>query len=293
MKIRSIAWVAAAAITFITFVNPVQAEGDPIVATVNGTKILRSQVVEAYSNLPEQYRQVPMDQLYPVLVNSLIDSKLAADQARKEKIHESAEFKAELAAITDRLLGAKLIQERVDAKISDETVAKRYADMVKEIGEQVEVHARHILVKTEDEAKALIKELNGGADFASLAKKKSTGPSGPNGGDLGYFGKGQMVPEFEQAAFALDKGKVTTTPVQTQFGWHVIKVEEARKQPAPALADVRDQLRQQLLRARYAEVLADLKAKTRIEVMVEETPAAAGEAPAEGGEAPAEAPKAE
>ena len=159
MKIRSIAWVAAAAITFITCVNPVQAEGDPIVATVNGTKILRSQVVEAYSNLPEQYRQVPMDQLYPVLVNSLIDSKLAADQARKEKIHESAEFKAELAAITDRLLGAKLIQERVDAKISDETVAKRYADMVKEIGEQVEVHARHILVKTEDEAKALATQM--------------------------------------------------------------------------------------------------------------------------------------
>ncbi len=265
MKIRSIAWVAAAAITFITCVNPVQAEGDPIVATVNGTKILRSQVVEAYSNLPEQYRQVPMDQLYPVLVNSLIDSKLAADQARKEKIHESAEFKAELAAITDRLLGAKLIQERVDAKISDETVAKRYADMVKEIGEQVEVHARHILVKTEDEAKALIKELNGGADFASLAKKKSTGPSGPNGGDLGYFGKGQMVPEFEQAAFALDKGKVTTTPVQTQFGWHVIKVEDKRTQEAPKLEEMAPQIRQGMAREIGASVTQELRKSAKIE----------------------------
>ena len=143
--------------------------------------------------------------------------------------------------------------------------------------EQINRYARHILVKTEDEAKAIIKELDDGADFEATAKEKSTGPSGPNGGDLGFFGKGQMVPEFETAAFALDKGSFTKEPVQTQFGWHVIKVEDKRPQEKPKFEDVAAQLRQQLIRERYETVMAELKADTPVEILdptLEEQPEA-------------------
>jgi len=242
-----------------------QAAEDPVVATVDGAKIHRSQVTDAYSRLPAEYQQVPLDQIYPALLNSMIDTKLAAAQARKENVHETEDFKQELAAFTERLLGSTLIQRLVDAKVTAEAVAQRYAKVVKDMGQQVEVHARHILLKTEDEAKAVIKELSGGADFADLAKKKSTGPSGPNGGDLGYFGKGQMVPEFEKAAFALDKGAVTKAPVQTQFGWHVIKVEDKRTQQAPSLEEMEPQIRQSLTREVGAEVTQGLRDKAKIE----------------------------
>ena len=244
---------------------PVLAAGDTVAATVDGAKIMRSEVTEAYSRLPAEYQQVPLEQIYPALLNSLIDTKLAAIKARKEKIHETAEFKEELAAFTERLLGSTLIQRAVEAKVTDAAVAARYAEVTKDMGGQVEIHARHILVKTEDEAKAVIKDLAGGADFADTAKKKSTGPSGPNGGDLGYFGKGQMVPEFEKAAFALDKGAMTQTPVKTQFGWHVIKVEDKRSQPAPSLEEMEPQIRDSLTREIGAEVTKGLRETAKIE----------------------------
>lgn len=245
--------------------GPALAADDPVVATVNGAKIHRSQLTEAYSRLPAQYQQVPIEQLFPALLDSMIDAKLAAEQAVKEKVHETEAFKAELEAFKERLLGSTLIQNMVDAKVTVEAVSQRYATVVKDMAGQVEVHARHILVKTEEEAKAVIKDLSGGADFADLAKKKSTGPSGPNGGDLGYFGKGQMVPEFEKAAFAMDKGGVTKAPVQTQFGWHVIKVEDKRTQEAPSLEEMEPQIRQSLTREIGAEVTKDLRGSAKIE----------------------------
>ncbi|MAN80466.1 MAG: peptidylprolyl isomerase, partial [Magnetovibrio sp.] len=122
---------------------PVLAADDPVVATVDGTKIMRSEVTEAYSRLPAEYQQVPLEQIYPALLNSLIDTKLAAIRARKEKVHESPEFKEELAAFTERLLGSTLIQRAVDAKVTDDAIAARYAEVVKDMGGQVEVHARH------------------------------------------------------------------------------------------------------------------------------------------------------
>jgi peptidyl-prolyl cis-trans isomerase C len=244
---------------------PALAADDPVVATVNGEKILRSELMAAHENLPPQYRQVPFEQIYVALLNTLIDTKLAAAQAIEEKIHESAEFKQQMAAFKDRLLGSTLIQKMVDAKVTAEAVAERYAMVVKDMGEQVEVHARHILMNTEDEAKAVIQELSKGADFAELAKKKSTGPSGPNGGDLGYFGKGQMVPEFEKAAFAMDKGDVSKRPVQTQFGWHVIKVEDKRTQEAPSKEEMEPQIRQSLMKEIGEQVTKGLRDSAKIE----------------------------
>lgn len=245
--------------------GPAQAADDPVVATVNGTKIMRSDVTAAYGQLPDQYKQVPFEQIFPALVDSLIDTKLAAGAARKEKIDETPEFKAELEGFTERLLGSTLIQREVETKVTDAAVKARYDKVTKDMGGKSEIHARHILLKTEDEAKAVINDLAGGADFAETAKKKSTGPSGPNGGDLGYFGKGQMVPEFEKAAFALNKGDVTDAPVKTQFGWHVIKVEDKRTQQPPTFAEMEPQIRQNLMREAGAAFTQGLREEAKIQ----------------------------
>lgn len=264
MKIKQVSLVAAGAIMLLTLAAPVRAADDPVVATVNGQNIHRSQVADAYSRLPAQYQQVPIEQIFPALLDSMIDAKLAAIQAVKDKVHETEQFKAELAAFRERLLGSTLIQNAVEAQVTAKAVSDRYSQVVKDLAGQVEVHARHILLKTEDEAKAVIKDLAGGADFADMAKKKSTGPSGPNGGDLGFFGKGQMVPEFEKAAFAMDKGGVSKTPVKTQFGWHVIKVEDKRAQKAPSLEEMEPQIRQSLTREIGAQITQDLRGKADI-----------------------------
>ncbi len=244
---------------------PALAQDDPVVAVINGEKIMRSDLVAAYGNLPPQYQQVPLEQLFPALVNSIIDTKLAAAEARKQNLHETEDFKREIASFTERLLGSMIIQQNVEKAVSEDTVKARYAQVVGEMGDQSQVHARHILVKTEDEAKAVIKKLDGGADFADLAKKRSTGPSGANGGDLGFFGKGQMVPAFEKAAFALDKGAVTKAPVQTQFGWHVIKVEDKRSQTPPSLEEMAPQIRQSLAQEAGAAYAQGLREGAKIE----------------------------
>lgn len=245
--------------------GPAQAADDPVVATVNGTKIMRSDVTQAYGQLPDQYKQVPFEQIFPALLDSLIDTKLAAGAARKAKIDETPAFKAELQGFTERLLGSTLIQREVETKVTDAAVKARYDEVTKEMGGKSEIHARHILLKTEDEAKAVIKDLAGGADFAETAKKKSTGPSGPNGGDLGYFGQGQMVPEFEKAAFALDKGGMTDAPVKTQFGWHVIKVEDKRTQQPPTFAEMEPQIRQSMMREAGAAFTQGLREDAKIQ----------------------------
>jgi len=218
--------------------SPASAEDDPVVAVVNGQKILKSHLMEAQQLLPRQYQQVPLEQIYPALVDSIIDTKLAAADARAKKLDKDADFRARMDRIEDQLLQRIVLENEMSQAISEDALKKRYDKMVAGLSDKEEVHARHILLKTEDDAKSVIQELGKGADFAELAKKKSTGPSGPNGGDLGFFGKGQMVPAFEQAAFKLKKGEVSETPVKTQFGFHVIKVEAWRKAEVPKYDDV-------------------------------------------------------
>lgn len=240
--------------------SPVAAEDDPVVAIVNGQKILKSHLVEAQQLLPRQYQSVPLDQIYPALVDSIIDTKLAAADARAKKLHEEADFRARMDRIEDQLLQRMVLEKEMTQAISDATLKQRYEKTVAGLAEREEVHARHILVKTEDEAKMVIKELGKGGDFAELAKTKSTGPSGPNGGDLGFFGKGQMVPAFEKAAFAMKKGEVSGDPIKTQFGYHVIKVEDRRKAEVPAYDAMVEQLRGEISQERgsaYVEKLRD------------------------------------
>ena len=237
----------AAASLYLAVSMPVSAaEDDPVVATVNGVEIHFSQVKNAHTRLPEQYRRAPFDVVFSGLIDSLIDSRLAADDARRQNLHDAPGFKDQMARIEEQLLQRMALSKAIADKVSDTEVKARYETEVKKLTDVEQVKVRHILLKTEDVAKVIIAELKNGGDFAELAKKKSTGPSATDGGDLGFFGKGQMVPAFEKAAFALKTGAFTETPIKTQFGWHVIKVEDRKKADIPSLEEMAPAIRDEL-----------------------------------------------
>ena len=246
-------------------IAPAHAEGDKVVATVDGKKITESDVKDAIEAVGSGIAQVPEAQRQEVLTKVLIDTHLLANAARAAGLADTAEFKKRVEWMTIRALREVYINEKINATLTDKDIKAKYDELTKGIKPEKEVRARHILLKTEDEAKAVITELGGGADFAELAKKKSTGPSGPRGGDLGFFGQGRMVPAFDKAVFALKPGEVSKTPVKTQFGWHVIKVEETRDKPLPAFDQVKDQVRTAMQGERLQKSLEDLRSKAKIE----------------------------
>ncbi len=231
---------------------------DPVVATVNGASILRSDIEAARSQLPEQYRSLPMEQVFQPILNQLIRTKLLSQKARDAKMQETEAHKRSVALIEDRLLEQVYLQQAIEKRLTDKALRDRYETAVKSFPTSEEVRARHILVKTEAEAVAIIKEISGGADFAKLAAEKSIGPSKTRGGDLDYFGRGQMVKSFEDAAFALEKGAVTEKPVQSQFGWHVIKVEDKRQSKPPSFEDAREQISQEMSQEAAGDVVKEL-----------------------------------
>lgn len=229
--------------------TPVQTQAqtaDPVIATVNGANIYRSDIEAARAQLPEQYRNMPVERLYQPLLSQLIRSKLISQKARADKLQDDAGHKKRLAMIEDRLLEEAYLQKIIEGKLTEEAMRARYKDTVAKMPANEEVRARHILVKTEAEAVAIIKDIAGGADFAKLAGEKSIGPTKTQGGDLGYFGRGQMVKPFEEAAFGLKPGEVTQKPVQSPFGWHVIKLEDKRAQKPPSFEEAQDQIGQEM-----------------------------------------------
>ncbi|WP_037546681.1 peptidylprolyl isomerase [Stappia stellulata] len=246
-----------------------QEPGDAV-ATVGESVITEADIAFASQDFAEQLANVPQGQWRKVLTDIVIDMQLMANAAEEADIDDEDDFQRQVDFLTMRALRNAYLVREVENKVSDEMVQAAYDKEFADYAGEDERKARHILLESKEEAEAVIEALEDGGDFVELAKEKSTGPSGPNGGDLGYFTRGRMVKEFDDAAFALEVGAFTKEPVQTQFGWHVIKVEDARTQPAPELDDVRDRLRQDLLRARYAEVMDALKANTTIEVVAEE-----------------------
>lgn len=241
-------------------------EDSAVVATVNGVEITQREFALAEVEMLEQFAQVPAEQRKAAILNALIDIKVLAAAAVDEGLENSVSFKARMAYNRSRWLHNELFSEKALKTITDEDIKARYDIEIKSLPQEVEVRARHILVETEDEAKAIITELDGGADFVQLAKDKSTGPSGPNGGDLGYFGRGQMVPEFETAAYALEKGKYTKEAVKSQFGWHIIFKEDERDREPPSFEQVKDQVRQTIAREKYFALTRDAREKYKIEI---------------------------
>lgn len=243
------------------------AKTDPnkVLATINGTKITQKDVDQISADLDPQFARLPDDQRRLAALAAIIDIKSLAAKAEEEKIDQTPEFKARMEFLKDRALHNDYFKQQVVDKITDADIRARYDKEMAAMPPQNEVRARHILVKTKEEAEAIIKQLDGGAKFEDVAKEKSTDGSAAQGGDLGYFGPGQMVPEFEKAANELEVGKYTKDPVQTQFGFHVIKLEDKRVQQPPAFDQVKDQVKQILIRERYMELVKKDRGDLKVE----------------------------
>jgi len=277
---------------------PQPAPVDPaeVVATVNGTEITEADLTLAMSDLDQQFQQLAPEQRRAAALSALIEIKLAAAESTKAGIADSDDFKRRMAFLRERALHSAFVEEQIAGAITDEQVRARYDQEIANTPPTNEVKAAHILVPTEEEAKAVIAELDAGKDFAELAKEKSSDGAAQNGGDLGYFGPGRMVPEFEQAAFALDVGAYTKEPVKSQFGWHVIKVTDKRVQQPPAFEQVAQQIRSIMLRENYLAKVTEMRKAAKVDVAdpelkkVLDAEAAADEA-AEGDAPSGEAPK--
>ena len=212
-------------------------DADTVVATVNGTDITLGHMIVLQQRLPEQYQQLPDQVLFDGILEQLIQQTALGQQITEMNKRATLILENESRA----LLAGDVIDQKANEPVTDEALALAYAASYGDVVPEAEYEASHILVETEAEAIALIEELANGADFATLAAEKSTGPSGPNGGALGWFGAGMMVPEFEQAVQTLNVGEVSA-PVQTQFGWHVIILTDSRQKEAPSLESVRAEL---------------------------------------------------
>jgi peptidyl-prolyl cis-trans isomerase C len=237
---------------------------DQIVARVNGSDIKASDVALAEEDIGANLQQIPPESRREYLTSYLTDMILVAKAAEGRKLADGDEFKQRLAYYRSKILMDLLLQAEAKAAVSESAMHQLYDEASKQMAGQQEVRARHILVKSEEEAKAIIAELKNGADFAELAKKKSTDPGASEGGDLGYFPKDEMVPEFADAAFKLEKGQISE-PVHTRFGWHVIKVEDKRDRQVPAFDQVKDQLATHLVRKAQAELITKLRADAKVE----------------------------
>jgi peptidyl-prolyl cis-trans isomerase C len=256
---------AAGCLAMVLLAGPVRAEdANPVLAKVNGSEIHKSDVALAEEELGPSLAQMDAATKDENVLAFLIDMKIVSKAAEDKKVQDSDDFKRRMAFTRSRLLMDNLLASEGKAATTDDAMKKVYEEASKQITGEQEVHARHILVETEDQAKAVEDELKKGADFAELAKKKSKDPGASDGGDLGFFTKDQMVPEFSAVAFALEPGKVSD-PVKTQFGWHVIKVEEKRNRKAPDFDQVKSQIETYVTRKAQADYVAKLREAAKIE----------------------------
>ena len=282
MSLRSPrALVLAAALS--SFALPVLAAGeDPVVAVVNGKEIHRSALLEAQASIP-QARGLPLDKIYDQLLEQVIASELVLTEAKKAKLENDPKVKEAFVEAQNSILRRAFLAKRVDADVTDPQVKAKYDELLKTAQPEEQVHARHILVDSEDAAKAVLADLKSGVSFEDEAKAKSKDPSGKtNGGDLGYITKGETVPEFSDAAFKLKPGEITTAPVKSQFGWHIIKVEDRRMAPPPTYDEAKNQIRQQMEQEDVVKVVESLKKGATVKrFKIDGTPAdAAAAAPA-------------
>jgi peptidyl-prolyl cis-trans isomerase C len=256
---------------------------DPVAARVNGLDVRQSDLDIAEEQFGASLPGETSEAKREALVGFYTDMILMARAAEAKGMAATVEFAKKLQFAKTKLLMETLLKAEAKAAVTEEALRKVYDQAVKEMGKEEEVHARHILLKTEDEAKAVLADLKKGGDFEKLAKEKSTDPSAKtNGGDLGYFGKGQMVPEFADAAFKLNKGDLSE-PVKSQFGWHVIRSEDKRTKPVPEFDKVKPQLEQFVVRNAQASLIKKLRDEAKIEKLpAPDEKAAPGETAAPG-----------
>lgn len=273
---------AAALVALPLMAAPGFAQSDKVVARVNGIAITEGELALAAEDLSERVGQMPEERKRDELINYLVDLKLGAKAAADAKIGESKEFAARLAYYREKVLLDEYLQREAKKATTPEAARKLYDETTKAMTPDEEVRARHILVEDEAQAKAIAERIAKGEDFAKVAGEVSKDPgSGKEGGDLGWFTKERMVPQFSEAAFKLQKGEVSA-PVQSQFGWHVIKVEDKRTKPLPKFEDVKAQIDQYLERKSQQDIVLALREKAKVERLDKPaTPPAGDKTPAE------------
>ena len=243
---------------------PVQAQdtltADSVVATVNGTEITLGHMLMVRASLPDQYQQLPDDVLWDGIMDQIVQQTVLSQQDSGE---ETRRVRIALENERRALMAAQVIEGLVSSAVTDDAVQEIYEQTYLQAEQAEEFNASHILVESEEEAAAIVDELNSGADFAEVARAKSTGPSGPNGGQLGWFAAGMMVPEFQTAVEELEVGAISG-PVQTQFGWHVIILNEKRTKEAPALDAVRGEIENQLSQQAVTQKIDELTSAAEV-----------------------------
>jgi len=292
MSIRPFRPLAAALLVVLPALALAQAK--PPLASVNGVPITEDDIRIAQDDIGASIPQGTEAQKRKYVLDYLVDLKILAQAAEKQKMGEGAEFQRKLAYMRERALMEGVMSREAAGAVDDAKLKAFYDDAIKGLPKEEEARARHILVPTEDEAKAVAARLKAGGDFAALAKELSKDPgSGKEGGDLGFFTKDRMVKEFSDAAFALKPGEVSA-PVKSQFGWHVIRLDEKREKAPPALADVKEELGRYLVQKAQQEMILKLRGEAKVELSEEFKPKPAAPAPATPpapGAAPATPPK--
>ena len=277
-----------AALGFVLMAAPAFAQADKVVTKVDGIPITQQEVELATEDLGERLAQLPEDRKRDEVINYLVDLKLGAKAAAEAKVADTPDFAARLAYYREKVLLDQYLTGLGKKAVTEEAAKKLYEDTTKAMAPEEEAHARHILVETEDQAKAVVDRLKKGEDFAKVAADVSKDPgSGKEGGDLGWFTKDRMVPEFAEAAFKLKKGEVSA-PVKSQFGWHVIKLEDKRTKPLPDYAAVKPQIEQYLERKAQQDAVLALREKAKVERLDKPAAPAAPATPAPDAAKPAE-----
>jgi peptidyl-prolyl cis-trans isomerase C len=239
---------------------------DPVVARVGGEEIRLSQLRAAVQDLPEELRNAPQTMLLPVLLDQMIASRAIIAAARAEGLQNSEEVRARVRAAEDEALQEALIRRELAPLLTEEALRARYQRDMIDAPREEQVSARHILVPTEAEARAIaIEARRPGVDFADLARRRSTGPGARDGGDLGFFRRGDMIPEFAEAAFALQPGQITEAPIRTQFGWHVIRVEARRALEPPPFEDARADIRARVFEESVGRIVERFRSAANVE----------------------------
>ena len=237
---------------------------DPVIARVNGVDITQGDLALAEEDVGSEMQAASPEAKRENLISYLADIIMVTQAAEKKNLADNPDFKRRLAFLRNKLLMGYELQQEAKTALTDEALHQTYDEAVRSLAGQEEVRARHILVEGEDEAKAILEQLKGGADFATLAKEKSKDPGAAEGGDLGYFTKDQMVPEFADVAFKMYPGQLSN-PVKTQFGWHVIKVEDRRTKQPPEFDKVKDQIEAFLTRKAQTDFITKLRQNAKIE----------------------------
>lgn len=266
-RLCHVAAVVAAILPVLAMPLPSVAQSgqDIPVATVNGQPVMRSEVLRAYERLPENVRQHGLEAIYPRLLERMIQQKLLIAEGRKNKMAEDPAVVSRMKQVEDAIIGEIYLNKLIEKNISPEFLQSQYDEFVAQNPPAEQVHARHILLKTEADANNVIGHVAGGKKFEDAAREFSTGPSASSGGDLGFFKREDMVKPFSDAAFAMQPGEVSKAPVKTRFGWHVIQLVERRTVEPPTFEELKPQLMQRAGRNVAADVMQQLVDGAKVE----------------------------